>query len=87
MQSYFSVGEPRDLLEGARTYYPTPVFHPKRVSPPFFDLVYMCHGEWDVLLEGAEYCLDYQKIFKSLRQSNVLVCYILQKMKFFKFYI
>ncbi len=55
MQSYFSVGEPRDLLEGARTYYPTPVFHPKRVSPPFFDLVYMCQGEWDVLLEGAEY--------------------------------
>ena len=53
MQSYFSVGKPRDLFEGAFAEYPEPCFHPKRARPPFFDLVYMCQGEWDVLLEGT----------------------------------
>ena len=55
MQSYFSIGEPRVLFEGSYAVYPTPCLHPKRVNPPFFDLVYMCQGEWDVLFEGREY--------------------------------
>lgn len=63
MQSYFSVGEPRSLSEGSYNVYPTPTLHPKREKPCFFDLVYMCEGEWDVTLEGQEYSFFTGDVF------------------------